>query len=575
MTVAAPPKEPEAVKAVCPLTMREVVDRVLLFIEKFSQTTLYSYQAIFARRIIESTLKNDGATITGLWSRQSGKTETIAAVCLGMAVLLPELARAFPDDPRFKMFWKGFAVGIYAPIERQSLLSFNRMRKWVDGPHCKGILADPELALVVVASRGDTIALSNGSVIIARTASPMSQVEGETHHLVVCEEIQKMLRSKVEKEIRPMLASTNGTMVDIGTAWESRGGFHHSIQQNVEIQEKGGPRNHFEFPYDIVVAEKKRAFDRDGNPFHLNYDRFVQLEITRLGGEDTEEFKMNFRCMWQESRVIAITPGLMERISLDGKGGRGLAEAGPRLSGLLVAGLDVAKSNDKTVLTLMEVHKDQGIINRIRLPESDEDKQVYYPKTIWDWLEMEGSFEGNEGQYHTLVRYLAMTGVTVLVVDATAMGDPVYERIDAMIGGSVTVVPYRFTGATAKHICQKYYMQELNAGRIKYAAGPMTQQRIEYRRFVQEHLDLDRMMSAGLVVYQGAEGGHDDYPSSACLATWGEKMADSTVMPDLEVSSAPLLGGGGSQRRGGGVMGAGALGSPSSSGRAGRYARRW
>lgn len=569
------PKEPEAIKAVCPLTTREVVDRVLLFLEKFSKTTLYTYQALFARRIIESVLNNDGATITGLWCRQSGKTETIAAVCLGISVLLPELARSFPDDPRFMPFHKGFLVGVYAPIERQSLLSFNRMRKWVEGPHCAEILSDPELNIVVVASRGDTIAFSNGSVIIARTASPMSQVEGETHHLVVAEEAQKLLRSKVEKEIRPMLASTNGTMVKIGTAWESRGGFHHSIQQNVEAQEKGGPRNHFEFPYGIVCEEKKRAYARDKNPFHMNYDRFVQSEIMRLGGVDTEEFKMNFRCLWQESRVIAITPALMERAALDGKEGRGLAEAGPRLTGLLVAGLDVAKSHDRTVLTLMEVHRDTPIINKYRLPESDDDRQMYYNKTIWDWMEMEGTFEGDEGQYRTLVRYLSMTGVTVLVVDATAMGDPVYERIDAMIGGSVNVIPYRFTGATAKHICQKYYMQELNAGRIKYASGPVTRQRIEYTRFVQEHLDLDRMFSGGLVVYEGAEGGHDDYPSSACLATWAEKMAESSVMPDLEVSSAPLLGGGGSQRRGGGVMGAGALGSSSPSGRAGRYARRW
>jgi len=572
--MASAPSSPPPVKAVCPLTTREVVDRVLLFIEKFSKTTLYTYQALFARRIIDSVLRNDGATITGLWSRQSGKTETIAAVCLGMAVILPELARAFPDDPRFMPFQKGFLVGIYAPIERQSLLSFNRMRKWIDGPHCKEILSDPELNLVVVASRGDTIAFSNGSIIIARTASPMSQVEGETHHLVVCEEAQKLLRSKVEKEIRPMLASTNGTMVKIGTAWESRGGFHHSIQQNVEIQQEGGPRNHFEFPYDIVCEEKKRAYARDKNPFHLNYDKFVQSEITRLGGTDTLEFKMNFKCLWQESRSIAISPALMDKLALDGKNGRPLVEAGPRLSGLLVAGLDVAKSNDKTVLTLMEVHKDLPIVNKVRLPEADEDKQVYYQKTILDWLEMEGTFEGDEGQYRQLVQYIAMTGITVLVVDATAMGDPVYERIDAMIGGSVQVIPYRFTGATAKHVCQKYYMQELNAGRIRYAAGPATQERNEFRRFVQEHLDLDRLFSGGLVVYAGAEGGHDDYPSSACLATWAEKMADSTVMPDLEVSSAPFWGGG-SQKRGGGVMGAVALGSPSTSARAGRYARRW
>lgn len=610
MTMPALSPAPEEVlegEGACDLTNEEVADKVLAFAEIFSAIKLYTYQRLFAFRIVMSVLDNDGAIVTGLWARQCGKTETVASLALAMAVLLPSLAKAFPGDSRFRRFYKGFMIGIYAPIEKQSLLSFDRMRKTVNRPTsqdgmvvgAKEIMEDPELDIRVISSRGDTLSFSNGSVIIARTASPQSQIEGETHHIVICEEAQKLLRSKVEKEIRPMLASTNGTMVKIGTAWESRGGFHQSIQQNVDIQKTLGIRNHFEFPYDIVCAEKLRCYNEEAkaykanpaenpapNPFHLNYRKFVDSEITRLGGPgigtETLEFKMNFRCLWNESRVIAITPDVLRSMEAND------VEAGPRIGGFMVAGLDIAKTSDRTVLTLMEVDKSTPHLNRNYLPGADEDKQLYYSKTITDWVELQGTFEGNSGQYASLLNYLRQVTVQVLVVDITGMGDPVFERIQEMVGGDITCVPFRFSNAAVKSQLYKYYMQEIHAGRLRFANGPNTRAtRYEHARFVKEHLDLDRQLHAGSVVYLAPEGEHDDYPDSAALACWGEKVSESSSMPVIQSSSAPQGWGGASRRtaRSGDVFSSsssmptievsGGAGPLPSSSRAARYARRW
>lgn len=551
-------------KITCPLTTGAIVDRVLLFVQELADRKLYTYQALFSRRIVESVLTNDAAQITGLWARQCGKTETVACVVIGLAVLLPILSNEFPDDPRFQPFREGLKTGVYAPIQDQADTTYGRMRDKILSDRAVAVLAD--VGVSITRNRGDTLAFSNGSIIISRTASPDAQIEGKTHHLVILEEAQKLLRSKVEKEIIPMLASTNGTIVKIGTAWESRGGFHVSIQQNLEEHKNGGKRNHFEFPYTIVISEKRRAYEEDGDVKHLLYEKYVMKELHRLGGEGNDEFKMNFMCLWQETRVIAIREGVFKRAAI------GDMEAGAGYHGMLqVAGLDVAKVHDATVLTLMGVDMNRPLVNRTTMPGADEDKQIYYKKTILDWVELSGSFEGNTGQYSQLVRYLLGTSVKILVIDATTMGDPVYERIQALLGDSIDCVPYRFSSLTKSNL-YRYYLQEIHAGRVQYAAGPQTRQRIEYRKFQQEHLDLDKQERGGYAVCQAPEGGHDDYPDSAALACWGEKIMGDLIMPEIKVfSSAP--GGGGDSRRRDNPSDAGTI-STTMNGRGGRYRSR-
>lgn len=528
----------------CQLSTRDIVDRVVLFCEALSDIRYYTYQSLFARRIVESILNHDGADITGLWSRQCGKTETVATVGIGVAVLLPVLAREFPDDGRFKSFAKGIRIGIYAPIQNQSQFAFDRMRDKVHSDKGTAILSDPEIGVEVLVSRGDKLVFSNGSIIVAKSASPDTKIEGDTHHVIFLEECQKILRSKVEKDIEPMRASTNGTMVKIGTAWESRGGFHHSIQHNVEMHKKGALRNHFQFPYDIVISEKRRAFEADKNPAHLDYEKYVKSQIMKLGGVDSDEFKMNFRCLWLESRVIAIREDVFDAAA------NKKLQAGPSRHGFQVAGLDIGKLIDSTVLTVMRVHHDRPIRNIYTLPDAEEEKQVYYPKSILDWLELGGSFEGHSGQYQRLIEYLLLTNVQVLCIDSTSMGDPVFERIEHMIGGTIMCVPFRF-GGVSKSELYKYYLQEFNAGRIDYAADLETQERYEFLKFRSEHLDLDKVDRGSYAVCQAPEGGHDDYPDSGALACWAEKVAEEVIMPDVQVTSASELQlGGGAGRRG-------------------------
>ena len=150
---------------------RKLVDGIMKFMVALSGMSLYTYQYVFARRIVESVIRGDGETVTGLWSRQTGKTTTVAITGIGLAVILPVLANQFdgsdvtdstgrivgkkPLIEELQPFKNGFYVGIFAPITRQANLSYSRMRKIVHSALGQEILNDEEIAVEVDSSRGD------------------------------------------------------------------------------------------------------------------------------------------------------------------------------------------------------------------------------------------------------------------------------------------------------------------------------------------------------------------------------------------------------------------------------------
>jgi hypothetical protein len=344
-------------------------------------------------------------------------------------------------------------------------------------------------------------------------------------------------------------------MIKIGTAWESRGGFHTDIQQNIDLHRRTGKRNHFEFPYDRVIAEKRMMFARDGNVAHLAYEKFVNSCIKRLGGTENLEFRMNFMCIWNESRIVAVSLELLNAC----QEGMETVEAAPTRGDVMVVGIDFGKRRDSTVVTLGRIHIDRPIVNMVRTPDSEDDRQVYYPKEICDWLELEGPFEGSDGQYARIVEYMMMCGVKAAALDATSLGgDVICERIEAMVGLNIPIIKFIYNVAS-KSNGYKYYIQEMKAGRLKYPAGPETRARLEYQRFRDQHLALDREVFGNHIIIGAPKDSddHDDYPDSGMLMCWAEKMYPTVVMPEVQVSGAKTGGDSsmgevhGSPRRGG------------------------
>lgn len=276
------------------ISTTELVNMIYNFCEVYSGKVMYAYQTQFSKRIIRSVLENDGAEITALFSRQSGKTETIAITVGGLMIILPTLANMpmFMDDPRLQMFKDGFWVGIFAPCQRQAQITYGRMKSRLQCKESIAVLEDPDFRLEFTTSNGQTVALSNGSFCTAISASDGCNIEGESFKFIICEECQDISNYKIRKSIHPMGAAYNATICKIGTATTFKGDFYEAINRNKKEYEQGKlkVRNHFEYNYKVVMKYNPR------------YAKYIEREKRSLG-ETSDEFRMSY-CVTPETRIL-------------------------------------------------------------------------------------------------------------------------------------------------------------------------------------------------------------------------------------------------------------------------------
>ena len=191
----------------------ELIKRTILFCEELAGFELRPYQRSIAYRVIESMVLADAEEITGLLSRQSGKSETVAVVLAGVMVLFPKLAKTFPLLEHFK---RGVWVGIFAPVDDQADILYSRIVSRLTSDIAQQLLLDPEID-EHVEGKAKQIRLRGGSFCRRQTANPRAKIEGASYHIIVVDESQDADEMVVRKSIHPMLASYAGTMVKIGT----------------------------------------------------------------------------------------------------------------------------------------------------------------------------------------------------------------------------------------------------------------------------------------------------------------------------------------------------------------------
>src|SRR5690606_31555471 len=256
--------------------VNDLVKKTLVIVDELSGHPLYDYQRPFAARIIESLIINDGATITALFARQSGKSETVANVVAATMVLFPVLAKVYPD--LMGKFREGLWVGAFAPTDEQADTLYGRIVSRLTSDRALEIMSDPDINDAIKA-KGRTVTLRSGSLVRRQTAHPRALIEGRTYHLILLDEAQGADERVVNKSIARMGAATNATNFFTDTPSYENGVSYNQIQQNKRTQlKRGDMQNQFEAEY--------RAAGK-ANP---NYKKFVASEKLRIG-EDSEEFK--------------------------------------------------------------------------------------------------------------------------------------------------------------------------------------------------------------------------------------------------------------------------------------------
>lgn len=481
----------------------ELIKRIILFCEEFSQVELRPYQKQLAYRIIESLVMVDGEEVTALWARQSGKSETLSVIIAGCMVIMPKLAMTFDMLERFK---RGVWVGVFAPTDGQSDFLHGRIVDKLTSEHALEFMSDPEID-ERVDGKSKVIRLRSGSLCRRSTANPRAKVEGASYHLVVIDEAQESDDMMVRKSIHPMLAAYAGTMVKIGTPSFHKGDFYKAIQLNKRRATNRRSRvNHFEYDYKTVGKY---------NPY---YAKFIEQEKRRLG-EDSDEFLMSYALKWQLDRGMLTTEDDLDML---GDPSMPLVKTWHRTP--CVVGIDPARVKDSTVVTVCWVDWDYP------------DPAGFREHRILNWLEIQNT-EWEE-QYFQIVDFLENYNIAYVGVDAQGMGSAVAERLKRLLEYRCEVIPVSSDIKTQSERW-KHLIALLQRRMIVYPAHSKAKRTRAWKRFRQQMEDAEKVIKGNYMLIQAPtdeRDAHDDYVDSLAIAC---AMSIHETTPYVETFEAP------------------------------------
>ena len=488
--------------------VKKLVDRCIQFMNALVGHELHPYQLPLARRIIESVIINDGEEITALAARQSGKSETIANTVATLMVLLPRLARMYPD--LLGKFKDGIWIGMFAPGEGQVETLFGRTVNRLTSERALEILGDPEIddSLGKVPGVTRQIKLKNsGSSLMMMTANPRAKIESKSFHLIVIDECQEADDFVVSKSISPMLAYYSGTMVKTGTPTTKKNNFYRSIQINKRLQTGRGRRqSHFE--WDWKEVEK----------YNKNYGKFIKKEMVRIG-ESSDEFQLSYCCKWLLERGMFVTSTVMEEL---GDTSQEIVKAWHRTP--VVVGIDPARKVDSTVVTVVWVDWDRP------------DEFGYFDHRILNWLEIQS--DDWEEQYFQIVNFLQSYDVLAVGVDANGVGDAVAQRLKLLLPRAEVHALGSSQPEQSKR--WKHLKALMDRRLVGWPAHAKTRRLRTWKRFYQQMSDLEtKFQGPNFLAHAPEEAhAHDDFADSLAIAC---SLTMDLTMPSVEVTSSPFF----------------------------------
>ena len=485
-----------------------LVDRMMQFMDVLVGHSLHPYQTPFARRIMQSVITGDGSEITALASRQSGKSETIANTVATLMILLPKLAKLYPD--LLSKFKDGIWVGLFAPTEGQAETLFGRTVTRLTSPRALEILGDPEIDDSAARIGGVTrmIRLKNsGSTITMMTANPRAKIESKTFHLIVIDECQEADDFVVNKSISPMMAYYAGTMVKTGTPTSKKNDFYKSIQLNKRLQTgRGKKQNHFQWDW------------RDVSKVNNDYAKFIKKEMLRIG-EDSDEFQMSYNCKWLLERGMFVTSSTLDEL---GDTSQELVKVWHKTP--VVVGIDPARKMDSTVVTVVWVDWDRP------------DEFGYFDHRVLNWLELQG--DDWEEQYFQIVNFLSNYDVLAVGVDANGVGDAVAQRLKLLLGRA-EVVPLT-SSPTEQSKRFKHLQALIQRQALSFPSHAKTRRLRIWKRFYQQMTDAEVQYKGAnfMVAAPNETYAHDDFVDSLAIAC---SLTQELVMPEIEVSNSSFF----------------------------------
>ena len=485
-----------------------LIEKIMDFMKVLVGYELHQYQAPLARRLIESVIINDGEEITALASRQSGKSETIANTVATLMVILPRLAKMYPE--LLGKFGDGIMVGMFAPVQSQVETLYGRTVSRLTSEAALDVLGDPEIDDMVAKTPGvvRNIRLKNsGSSLMMMTANPRAKIESKSFHLIIIDECQEADDFVVAKSISPMGAYYNATMVKTGTPTTHKNNFYKAIQFNKRRQtSRNAKQNHFQWDWKDVAKV---------NP---NYEKFIKKEMLRIS-EDSDEFQLSYNCKWLLERGMFVTTSIMDDL---GDTSQEIVKSWHRSP--VVVGIDPARKMDSTVVTVVWVDWDRP------------DEYGYYDHRVLNWLEMQG--DDWEEQYFQIQQFLASYDVLAIGIDANGVGDAVAGRLKILMPRA-QVIPVT-SSPTEQSKRWKHLQALIQRQMVSWPSHAKTRRLRIWKKFYQQMTDAEVQYKGPnfLVSAPDEVHAHDDFVDSLSLAC---SLTQELVMPTIEVSASPFF----------------------------------
>lgn len=483
-----------------------LVERLLIFADELSGHPLYGYQRPFAARIMESVIINDGATVTALFSRQSGKTETVSATIATLMIMLPRLAKVEPYNEWLEPFKEGVWVGAFAPVDDMAKTLFSRIVSMLTSERAQAIMLDPAID-ERIKGRGSEIKLERcGSLVRRQTAHPRANIEGKTYHIALLDESQVADQKVVDKSISPMLASTNGTFVMTGTPSYEKGVFYRQIQLNKRGALKRGARiDHYEADW------------REVSKWNSRYEKAVKRDMIKMG-HDSDEFKLSYRLMWLLEQGMFTTSERLEEL-----GDKSMQTVKAYYETPVVIGIDPARKVDSTIVTVMFVDWEHP------------DEYGYYNVRVLNWLDLQGL--DWEAQYHRIVEFVSKYNVWAIGVDEGGMGDIFISRLRVLLP-HVNIVNVS-SQRPQQSERWKYLREMLDRGKLGWPAHAKVRSLRTYRNFVQQMGELQVKFEGPYMLAEAPKeiNAHDDYCDSLAIAL---SIIPESVQEEIQISNNPF-----------------------------------
>lgn len=478
----------------------DLAKKIVGFGQGISDTVLYDYQIEVAEAIVKSLILCDGDRITIHFPRQSGKTEIFKVVVPACCILLPKLYNIYTEE--LSAYKNGFYCGVFALSKETSITMFTRIRDVFRSTHTKTLLdADSEIDVQV--RKTNPVELSNGSLVRAHSMLAKILVSFSYHLMIIDEAHEAHDTQRLTTDIQPMGTAYNGTFIMLGTAGERDCLFLQYIEANKEKYKNGGKKLHFQITWQQAAKV---------NPYYArNMEKIIEdLEEGRL---PQSSFDMSYNLIWSTNDNKFMNAVRFQSI-LDHS--RGIYKHGSLIKGEVVAGLDLGKMRDRTVLTVAE------------LVPLEEDER--FLRKVICWMEL---FDAKNPipwptQTRQLVDFIMQFQISRIAVDSTGIGESVRDSLDEMMEYTGTVIEKFVYSDKTKALAYKDLDDIIELGLLSIPADYGAQKSDEFKHFKRDLQSCVYVYKKNYKLVEVPESKsrtlHDDYADSLMLMNYAAQQ---------------------------------------------------